>query len=88
MLDAIMGHVPPIFFLAVGTVMVIISVFRHVAKRRQFGDSYTRYIREVKFKPYSETNEFGQRVKWIVEDNEPDRTKTTESPESPAGSGS
>ncbi len=63
--------------LFLGGVLIVFSVLRHIAKRREIGASYTKYIHDIKLKPLNESNEFGQKVKWIVEDDEHESEGTT-----------
>lgn len=71
MLDLIGGESSfRVILMFLGGVLVVFSVLRHIARRREFGASYTEHINKVKYKPLVESNEFGQKIKWIYEDNE------------------
>lgn len=61
-----------IFLIILGTVLVIVSVFRHVARRRQFGSGYDEYINKVRLPKIQERNEFGEKVKWAIDLDERD----------------
>ncbi len=73
-----------IFLIMTGTVLVVISVFRHVAKRRQLGDVYDKYIKSIKLPPLEEPNDFGQKMRWAIDIDEPEENKSPGGSEPPA----
>ncbi|MFC1474971.1 hypothetical protein ACFLQK_02890 [bacterium] len=70
-----------------GIVIIMLAVYRHMAKRRQFGESYTEYIKKKKLPPLRESKEFGQNIKWVIEPHERQEEPDPGSSEPPTGEG-
>lgn len=76
---------PRFFLVIIGIMAIMFAIFRHMAKRRDFGESYTRYINEHRLPPLDESNDLGQKVKWIIEPDEQNEERNTGGTEHPAG---
>jgi hypothetical protein len=68
-----MGAKTGLFHIMFGIMIVVASVFRHVARRRTFGSGYELYMRKNKLHWPVESNEFGQKVLWTIDLDEPDK---------------
>lgn len=56
--------------IALGAIIIVGIVFRQLARRRRFGDSYNTYIDKVKLRQPMDRNEYGQKVRWLVEEKD------------------
>ncbi len=62
-----------LFLIMFGIMIVVVSVFRHVARRRSFGSGYDIFMRKNKLDWPVEKNEFGEKVRWAIDLDEPDK---------------
>lgn len=56
--------------IIIGALIIIVIVFKQLARRRRFGESYTKYIENVKLRTPVYRNEFGENIRWLVDNND------------------
>lgn len=56
--------------IIIGALIILTVVFKQLYRKRRFGESYTKYIGNVKLRQPEYKNEFGENIRWLVDKND------------------